>query len=168
MISAQKKEFIDTWGDLTVTWGASKGMGLVHAALLTSPDPLSANTLIEDLDLSRGCVNMATNMLLELGLAHKVNIEGDRKDYFRAEKNPLSMFKAVLSYRREKELDPLIEVLSKLKATTPNCSESEEFCNTVNGLLNFAMITNHTVDTVMTSDIKWLANEFDRTFQINQ
>jgi len=61
-------------------------MAQIHALLYAELEPMDTDAIMEELRISRGNANMNLRKLNEWGLVHKVSVEGDRKDYFIAEK----------------------------------------------------------------------------------
>ena len=53
-----KKRFIQTFGSLGSKWGINRTMAQVHALLLVSPESLSAEDIMKELNISRGNANM--------------------------------------------------------------------------------------------------------------
>ena len=35
-----KRQFIESWGQLGISWGTNKTMGMVHALLMMEPEPV--------------------------------------------------------------------------------------------------------------------------------
>jgi DNA-binding transcriptional regulator GbsR (MarR family) len=110
-----KDKFIQTWGTLGSSWGISRTMAQVHALLLISPEPLSTEDVMEDLKISRGNANMNLRDLMDWGLVFKELKAGQRRDFFRAEKDIWKVAKQVIKERRKRELEPVLKVLDELK-----------------------------------------------------
>lgn len=155
-----KRDFIHSWGDLHVAWGSSKTTGLVHGLLLLSTEPLCANTIMDALSISRGSSNTSTRLLIDYGLAHKQCIEGERREFFVAEKNAYSMFRAVVELRRKKELQPILDTLDTLNCIEPTCKESEEYAHVIKDLHHFSTAVDNALDKMLTCDPKWLVNSY--------
>ena len=77
-----KSQFIQAWGTLGSKWGINRTMAQLHALLMVSPDPMTADELMEELNISRGNVNMNVRELMDWGLVEKMHKPGDRKEYF--------------------------------------------------------------------------------------
>lgn len=105
-----RKHFIEDWSEIAVAWGMSKKMAAIHAYLLTAKQSVTAEELVEQLDISRGCVSTNLSQLVKYGFVQKAD-EPHRRDYFTATKNTFSILQSVISYRREKELTPLLKLL---------------------------------------------------------
>jgi DNA-binding transcriptional regulator GbsR (MarR family) len=53
-----KLQFIASWGAFGTHWGINRTMAQIHALLLVSANPLTQDDLMEQLNISRGNVNM--------------------------------------------------------------------------------------------------------------
>ena len=108
---AQEK-FISAWGAFGTQWGINRTMAQIHALLLVSEDPLSADDIMQQLNISRGNVNMNVRELMSWGIVHKVLKFGERKEFFTAEKDIYKTAIQILKERRKRELVPVLELLS--------------------------------------------------------
>ena len=52
-LAEAKARFIADWGRFGTNWGINRTMAQIHALLLVSPDPLSAEAVMEELAISR-------------------------------------------------------------------------------------------------------------------
>ena len=66
-----KQKFIESWGKMASDWGINRTMAQVHALLLIAPEPLTADQVMEDLNISRGNANMNIRALMDWGLVKK-------------------------------------------------------------------------------------------------
>ncbi len=152
-----RQRFICEWGTLCTNWGVNKTMGHIHALLLVTKGHLCADEVMEKLKISRGNVNMNLHALMDWGLVHKVNITGDRKDYYRAEKDLNKVFKSIVDRRKKKELDPLMDLLGEVGSIQPRCPSSSEFCNVVRDLRKFTNKVDHALAAITSSKSDWIA-----------
>jgi len=106
---------VQTWGQLSAQWGINRTMGQIHALLMISPEPLTADQIIEELAISRGNVSMNLRNLVEWGVVYKVHVPGDRKEYFSSEKDAWKMALQIARERKRRELDPVINSLHSLQ-----------------------------------------------------
>ncbi|MCL4300836.1 MAG: MarR family transcriptional regulator [Anaerolineae bacterium] len=106
-----KEKFILHWGEQGSLWGINRTMAQVHALLFVSPEPLSANQIMEELQISRGNVSMALRELMAWGLVSRVHIKGERREFYTTEKDVWMMFRIIARERKKREVDPTIEVL---------------------------------------------------------
>jgi len=155
-----KQQFIDSWGRLGISWGVNKTMGQVHALLLIAHQPLCADEIMTKLKISRGNVNMNTRALIDWGLVHKKFVQGERKEFFIAEKDVFKMFKSVIEMRKKKELDPMVQVLNDISKVEAGCPESEEFCRVVRDLQHFSSKAESALNNVTSSESNWLFGTF--------
>ena len=48
-----REEFITQWGALGSAWGINRTMAQIHALLMVSPEPLTTDEVMEELQISR-------------------------------------------------------------------------------------------------------------------
>ncbi len=122
-----KNSLIQAWGTLGSNWGINRTMAQIHALLLISPENLSTEDIMADLQISRGNANMNTRALIDWGLVHKVHKPGDRKEYFSAEKDMWQITRQIARERRKRELNPVIKVLEQVQnVNNKSTAESKE------------------------------------------
>ncbi len=151
-----KRQFIESWGQLGINWGTNKTMGMVHALLMLTPEPICADEIMAQLEISRGNVNTNTRNLIDWGLVHKKFKKGERKEYFIAEKDVVTIFKAVIYQRKKKELDPMLKVFEEIKAVECKCDASNEFCKVINGLHQFSKHADKALTSLINTESKWI------------
>src|SRR6218665_640479 len=110
-----KKQFIQTWGTLGSEWGINRTMAQIHALLLISPDPVTTDAIMEELQISRGNANMNLRDLLGWNLIRKELMPADRKEYFAAEKDIWEVARRIATERKRREIEPVKNALSRLK-----------------------------------------------------
>ena len=155
-----KEKFINEWGCLSTNWGICKTMGQLHALLLVTSSPVTADEVMQQLQISRGNVNMNLRALIDWGLVYKVNKIGERKDYFEAEKDIWKVFKQIVKHRKKKELEPMMKVLNELDEFEANCDESNDFCKMVRELKLFSEKANHSLESILESNNNWLLKSY--------
>jgi len=155
-----KSNFIEAWGDLGINWGISKTMGQIHALLLISPKALCADEIMEELDISRGNANMNIRSLVDWGLFQKVEVKGDRKDYFVAVKDFWDIFQKIIIERKKKELDPMIALIENISHVNGVCNESKEFCKVVTELKLFSAKADKALTNMTSSRTNWLIDSY--------
>lgn len=75
--------FAEQMGQFFETGGLARMAGRVWAMLLVMDAPhVSALELREALGASAGSISAATRSLIDLGLIERVNVRGERRDYF--------------------------------------------------------------------------------------
>jgi len=153
-LQASKQQFIDTWGALGSEWGINKSVAQVHALLLVSTSPISTDEIMEVLKISRGNANMSLRQLLDYGIIYKRVIAGDRKEYFVAEKDIWKWAIKIAMMRKQKEIDPVMHVLSDLKEETKKnkTAEGKEFYTMVNDIHTFTEQLGSLADKIFSSN----------------
>ena len=158
-----KDKFIQAWGTLGTSWGINKAMAQIHALLLISPDALSADEIMDKLKISRGNVNMNMRALIDWGIVYKEYKAGERKEFFRSEKDVWELARQVAAQRRKRELAPIIRVLDESRSVTgKNGKELEEFKKMTGNLREFAGKATGILDRFTNSDKNWFFNFFMR------
>jgi len=154
-----KKRFIGEWGTFGSQWGVNRTMAQAHALLMVSANPLSADEVMEQLNISRGNANMNLRALIDWGLIKKTHISGERKEFFVAEKNIWKVTRQVIKERKRRELEPLINMIAELKADVEvDSDEANEFQKMMEELEQFATAADTTLDKLVDSDRQWLFN----------
>jgi DNA-binding transcriptional regulator GbsR (MarR family) len=121
-----RDEFVAQWGALGTQWGINRTMAQIHALLMTAPQPLSTDEVMEELEISRGNAHTNLKELVAWGLVRIVVRKGDRREYFEAEKDVWKIFTTVARERKRREIDPALEVLRK-------CAENSQGIETPEG-----------------------------------
>jgi DNA-binding transcriptional regulator GbsR (MarR family) len=120
-----KDKFILHWGEQGSLWGINRTMAQVHALLFISENPLSANEIMDELQISRGNVSMALRELIAWGIVNRVHIKGERKEFYTTEKDVWTMFRIIARERKKREVDPTINILRESMAALDDMPESE-------------------------------------------
>lgn len=153
-----KLKFIETWGGLAGSWGVTKTMAQIHALLLISTKPLCADEVITELDISRGNANMNLRELIEWELVTKISREGDRKEYFEAEKDIWEVFRKIAVQRKKRELEPVVIALDELANVKAGCQESDAFCKMVKDLKLISCRADKVLEQITKKESSWLVN----------
>ena len=163
--SEAKNKFISTWGELGCNWGICRTMGHIHALLLIHPHPMSTEDIMSDLQISRGNANMNLRALLDWGLVYRNSKPGERKDFYRAEKDFWNIFRKTLKKRKEKELNPMLEVIKEISSMESLCEHSSEFCKVIKDLNHISSAANNSLDKLLKSESNLFINSFVRVMR---
>lgn len=150
-----KQEFIQAWGTLGSKWGINRTMAQINALLLIAPEPLSAEQIMEELGISRGNVNMNVRTLVDWGIAHKVLVPGDRKEYFRGEKDMWELASRVVEQRRRKEIEPILKTLERVKNVEGSGAEEKEFKKVTKDISIYSKKMDGVLDKFIRADEHW-------------
>lgn len=157
-----KIKYIQTWGSLATSWGINKTMAQVHALLLVSTKPLSADEIMEELKISRGNVNMNVRALIDWGIVKKEFVVGERKEFFVADKDIWELFKQITKERKRREIEPVLKVLAELQQIDDNSNEANEFKQVLNNLSTVTTTVNGILDKAIKADEHWLLSNFTK------
>jgi len=145
--------FIRYWGEMSSEWGINKTMAQIYALLFAESEALDTDTIMLELNISRGNANMNLRNLIQWGLIHKVNIKGDRKDYYTSEKDIWNMAAKIINVRRQREITPIKRTLDECSAILDNATTSspdiEEFKKKLNAFQVFLQLFNDFAEAVL-------------------
>src|ERR1700749_860893 len=161
-----KARFIADWGRFVTNWGINRTMAQIHALLLVSPDPISAETVMDELSISRGNANMNLRELIDWGLIQKVLIPGERKEFFTAEKDIWKVARQIVKERKKRELDQMIPVLKELSEVEGDKRDKgvKTFTDTINNIRKFSEQADKTLDTMIKADEHWFLGNLMKLF----
>lgn len=157
-----KLKYIQTWGSLATSWGINKTMAQVHALLLVSTKPLSAEDIMEILQISRGNVNMNVRALIDWGIVQKEFVVGERKEFFAANKDMWELFKQITKERKRREIEPVLKVLAELQELEDTSDEAQEFKKVLGDLSKVTTTVNNILDNAIKADEHWLLSNFTK------
>ena len=166
-LSEAKQQFISSWGAFGTHWGINRTMAQIHALLMVSPDPLTQDEVMEQLDISRGNVNMNIRELISWGLVDRVILSGERKEYFSAEKDIWKVATQIIKERKKRELDPMLKLLSQLENIDGDKKDKDvkQFVNTVSGIRKFGHQADKMLDVMIKADENWFLNNILKIFK---
>ena len=110
---------------------------------------------MNDLNISRGNVNMNVRELMSWGIVHKVIKFGERKEFFTAEKDIYKTAIQILKERRKRELVPVLNLLSELESQNIDKGEGEYFRKVVGDIHQFGDNANKMLDKMVKADEHW-------------
>jgi DNA-binding transcriptional regulator GbsR (MarR family) len=121
-----REEFVAQWGALGTQWGINRTMAQIHALLMTAPEPLSTDEVMEELKISRGNAHTNLKELVAWGLLRIVIRRGERREFFEAEKDVWQIFIIISRERKRREIEPALAVLHQ-------CAEESSDIKTAEG-----------------------------------
>ncbi|MFK7970654.1 MAG: GbsR/MarR family transcriptional regulator [Bacteroidia bacterium] len=162
-----KERFIQSWGALGSAWGINRTMAQVHALLLISPEPLSAEEIMTLLNISRGNANMNVRALIDWGLVRKEHKAGERREYFVAEKDIWRVAMQVTMERRKREIAPVLQMLGEVQQVEGDKSDPEvkSFVGAVENLQQIVGQADAFLDILLKADQDWFANSMMKVFK---
>lgn len=162
-----KAEFIQSWGILGSQWGINRTMAQIHALLLVASDPLTAEEIMDQLSISRGNTNMNVRDLMDWDLVQKVIVPGERKEYFKAEKDIWKVATLIMYQRKKRELDPMLKILGQLETIegSQNDKDVKAFTDTVGNIHKFAGQAEKALNTIIKAEENWFWGSFIKLFK---
>jgi DNA-binding transcriptional regulator GbsR (MarR family) len=148
-------------------WGINRTMAQVHALLMISPEPLTQDDVMAQLNISRGNVNMNVRDLIDWGLVDRVIISGERKEYFTAEKDIWKVATKIIKERKKRELDPLMKLMDQLSKVDGDKKDKDvkTFVETINGIKKFGAHADSMLDVLVKSDENWFVSTALKLFK---
>ena len=151
-----KQNFIQAWGTLGSNWGINKAMAQIHALLLLATEPLSAEDIMEALQMSRGNVNMNLRALIDWGIVKKEHRVGERKEFFSTGKDVWELAKQVSKERRRREIEPILRVLEEVQHVSGTDKKAiAEFKKVTGELFDFSYKIDSMIEKFTKSDQTW-------------
>ncbi len=162
-----KQKFIEHWGILATQWGINRTMAQVHALLLIAEKPLSTDDIMAELNISRGNTNMNVRELINWNLIRKAITQGDRKEYFAAEKDIWKVAMHIMEQRKRRELDPMVKLLDELSRVEGDKRNTEikSFTDTVNNIKKFSVHADKVMSVMIKAEENWFLGSFLKVFK---
>jgi DNA-binding transcriptional regulator GbsR (MarR family) len=166
-LTEARQQFISSWGAFGTHWGINRTMAQIHALLLITPDPVTQDEMMEQLDISRGNVNMNIRELIDWGLVDRVLIPGERKEYFTAEKDIWKVATQIIKERKKRELDPMLKLLAQLENVDGDKKEKDikQFTETINGIRKFGKQADKMLDVMIKAEENWFMSSLLKFFK---
>ena len=145
-----RERFVGQWGVMGAQWGINRTMAQIHALLMTTPDALSTDDVMEELAISRGNAHTNLKELVNWGLLRIVPRKGDRKDYFEAELDVWEIFRRIVEERKRREVDPALDLLQDCLAESKGMKSAggRAFHDQMRSLEEFVRFTSRMSDRV--------------------
>src|SRR5687768_16265228 len=156
-LNEAKQQFISSWGAFGTHWGINRTMAQIHALLLITPDPLTQDDIMNELNISRGNTNMNIRELINWGLVERVLLTGERKEYFTAEKDIWKVVKQIVKERKKRELEPMLKLLDQLEAVEGDKRDKtvKSFVDTVSSIKKLGKQADKTLDSMIKAEENW-------------
>jgi DNA-binding transcriptional regulator GbsR (MarR family) len=162
-----RQQFISSWGAFGTHWGINRTMAQIHALLLISPDPLTQDDIMDELNISRGNTNMNIRELINWGLVERVILTGERKEFFTAEKDIWKVVKQIVKERKKRELEPMMQLLDKLEDVEGDKKDKKvkTFVDTVSSIKRLGLQADRTLDVMIRAEENWFVSNLVKLFK---
>ena len=153
-LTAARDEFVMQWGAIGSAWGINRTMAQIHALLIISPQPLTTDEVMEELQISRGNAHTNLRELVGWGLARSVVRKGERKEYFEAEKDVWKMFCIIVRERKRREIEPAINVLKSVidRSSSLRSADAKAFTAQTKALCEFIQMADGVLHKIARSE----------------
>jgi len=166
-LTEARQQFISSWGAFGTHWGINRTMAQIHALLLITPDPLTQDDIMEQLNISRGNTNMNIRELINWGLVDRVLLTGERKEYFSAEKDIWKVVKQIVKERKKRELEPMLKLLDQLEEVEGDKRDKNirSFVDTVSSIKKLGRQADKTLDAMIRAEESWFVGNLVKLFK---
>lgn len=134
-------QVLQEWAELGTAWGVSPVLGRIHGLLLLNGQPMTADEICDRLQISRASASVQLNAILDWGLARRLYVPGDRRQYYQADQDHWSWFRRAAIVRKGREFDPLVErmgeALNAARAAGRNDAEMDALADRLANLHRF-------------------------------
>lgn len=152
-----KSKFLQSWGALGSQWGINKTMAQIHGLLMITPDALSMEEIMEELQISRGNTSMNLRALIDWGIIFKEYKRGERKEYFRAEQDIDALARKIAIERSRREIKPAIAVLADIQNIEDATSkEAIQFKAKTKELYEFVSKADTMLEKIVNQKENWI------------
>lgn len=124
-LSPATQKLIVHWGEMGTRWGVNRTVAQIHALLYLSGEPLDAETIAESLSVARSNVSNSLRELQGWGVVRRVHALGERRERFESLTDVWEMFATILDERKQREIDPTLEVLRECVAVAKQGGKEE-------------------------------------------
>jgi DNA-binding transcriptional regulator GbsR (MarR family) len=123
-LTTHAQNFILHWGEMGSRWGVNRSVAQIHALLFYAGRPLPADEIASTLDIARSNVSNSLKELQNWNLIRPVHLMGDRREHFDTSTDVWTLFRTVVSERKQREFDPTINVL-KATLASPDFAQED-------------------------------------------
>ncbi len=83
-LTHEERDFVEQMGLIWERLGGTRTSGRLHGLLMIADKPLSLNDIAGLLQVSKASISTNARICEQLGLAQRVSVPGDRRDYYEA------------------------------------------------------------------------------------
>ena len=166
-LTEAKQQFISNWGAFGTHWGINRTMAQIHALLLVSPDPMTQDDIMEELNISRGNTNMNIRELINWGLVDRVLLPGERKEFKKKKKDIWKVVTQIVKERKKRELEPMLQLLDKLENVEGDKKDKhvKTFVDTVGSIRKLGRQADKTLDRMIRAEESWFVGSLLKIFK---
>jgi len=115
--------------------------------------------VMEELQISRGNASMNLRSLMEWGIVYKEYKQGERREFFTAEKDLDELAVKIAQERSKREIKPALKVLKEVSASMKEekTVEARHFTEQTGKLYDFVLKADNMLEKVTEYKDNWLA-----------
>lgn len=152
-----KNKFIQTWGALGSQWGINKTMAQIHALLMVTDQAISMEEIMAELHISRGNTSMNLKALIDWGIVYKEYKQGERREFFTAEKDLDVLAVQISKERSKREIKPALRILKEISTiNNDDSNEAKQFIDQTTKLYDFVLKVDNVLDKITEHNQNWL------------
>lgn len=144
------ERFVVQWGEMGEKWGVNRSVAQIHALLYITEKPQTAEEIAERLCIARSNVSTSLKELITWNLVRRVQVLGDRRDYFEAEADMFEMVRRIVLGRKAREIEPAIGVLEACVAeASQDARVPPQIRKRLSGMLEFTKAADKSVTELL-------------------
>jgi len=131
-------------GEMGPHWGISRSVAQIHALLYIVGHAMTADEIVDTLDIARSNVSAGLKELQNWGLIKVSQKMGDRRDYFESLGDVWESFRAIIKARKHREVEPSIQAIRECvdEARAKSSKVSPDAAERLAAMLNFVELMN--------------------------
>jgi DNA-binding transcriptional regulator GbsR (MarR family) len=159
-LSPAVERYVLHWGEMGTRWGTNRTVAQIHALLYLSPEPLTADQIVEALSVARSNVSTSIRELQSYGMVRMTHVLGDRRDYFESISDVWDLFRVIIDQRKQRELNPTLTMLRSVAEEVDRESDTDPVTKErIRNMLDFVETTSdwyEQIHEIPTSTLKKL------------
>jgi DNA-binding transcriptional regulator GbsR (MarR family) len=138
-LEAPLQKYVVHCGEMGSRWGISRSVAQIHALLFVVGQPMTAEEIVETLDIARSNVSAGLKELQGWGLVKTTHRLGDRRDYFETFADVWESFGAIINARKHREIEPSLRTIRECatEANEKSSKVSKDAAERLTAMLNF-------------------------------
>lgn len=145
-MSPYVQKFVMHIGEMGSRWGLNRTLGQMCGLLYVTPEPLNADEIAAELNISRSNVSMGLKELKVWRLVQPASVPGDRREYWTTPKDVWEIFRILAEERRRREIDPTLSMLRESLMVEPELDQDRYAQARLQDMHDLIEMLNHWAD----------------------
>lgn len=120
-----EERVLQEWAELATAWGVSPVLGRIHGLLILNGQPMTAEEICERLQISRASASVQLNAILDWGLARRLFVPGDRRQYYQGDQDHWNWFRRAAIGRKRREFDPVVDRIGEALVASRSAADND-------------------------------------------